>query len=162
MTFLEIFLGNKQKQAKTPRFFVGFVLFLYHIYTFMKRSAGFLLLVVSSFLSFGQPLVTIPPDKIYGKLFVDVQMNRVFSDGKTFVDCVPKRKPAEIVADYETAKAAPGFDLKKFVLDNFEVPAAPTDSYKTNVSEDVVTHIRNLWTVLKRSPDKSVEGSSLL
>src|SRR5258708_38193552 len=128
----------------------------------MKRSAGFLLLVVSSFLSFGQPLVTTPPDKIYGKLFVDVQMNRVFSDGKTFVDCVRKRKPAEIVADYETAKTTPGFDLKKFVLDNFDVPAAPTDSYKTNASEDVVTHIRNLWTVLKRTPDKPAEGSSLL
>ncbi|HEY4290124.1 MAG TPA: alpha,alpha-trehalase TreF [Puia sp.] len=128
----------------------------------MKRSAGFLLLIVSGFLSFGQPLVTTPPDKIYGKLFVDVQMNRVFSDGKTFVDCIPKRKPAEIVADYETAKAAPGFDLKKFVLDNFEVPAEPTNSYKTNTSEDVTVHIRNLWAVLKRTPDKIEEGSSLL
>jgi hypothetical protein len=72
----------------------------------------------------GQPIVTTPPDKIYGKLFADVQMDRVFSDGKTFVDCIPKRKPADIVADYETQKAAPGFDLKKFVLDNFERPAA--------------------------------------
>ncbi len=100
----------------------------------MKRSAGFFLFVVSSIVSFGQPavnqaIVTTPPDKIYGKLFVDVQMNRVFSDGKTFVDCIPKRKPAEIVADYETQKASPGFDLKKFVTDNFDVPSAAVDSY---------------------------------
>ena len=67
----------------------------------MRRLAGFLLFLVTSLLSFGQPIVTTPPDKIYGKLFVDVQMNRVFPDGKTFVDCIPKRKPAEILADYE-------------------------------------------------------------
>src|SRR6201995_5876517 len=107
----------------------------------MKRLAGFLLLVVTSLLSFGQPIVTTPPDKIYGKLFVDVQMNRVFQDGKTFVDCIPKRKPADIVADYETQKGSQGFDLHKFVFDNFELPPAPNDTYKTNTSEDVVTHI---------------------
>ena len=134
----------------------------------MKRLPGFLLLLVTSLLSFGQPavtpqpIVTNPPDKIYGKLFVDVQMNRVFSDGKTFVDCIPKRKPAEILADYDAKKDAAGFDLKKFVLDNFDLPAGPTDNYKTNTTEDVVTHIKNLWSVLKRTPDKFVEGSSLL
>ena len=76
----------------------------------MNRSGFILLFVVSSFLSFGQPLVTTPPDKIYGKLFVDVQMGRVFPDGKTFVDCIPKRKPSEILADYETAKSAAGWN----------------------------------------------------
>ena len=128
----------------------------------MKRSAGILLLVLSFFFSFGQAIVTTPPDKIYGKLFVDVQMERVFPDGKSFVDCIPKRKPAEILADYETEKPKAGFDLKKFVLDNFDLPANPIDSYKTNAAEDVVTHINNLWAVLKRTPDKPVEGSSLL
>jgi alpha,alpha-trehalase len=128
----------------------------------MKRLPGILLLLVTTLLSFGQPIVTTPPDKIYGKLFVDVQMNHVFPDGKTFVDCIPKRKPAEILADYESQKEGAGFDLKKFVLDNFEVPAGPTDTYKTNATEDVVTHIKNLWAVLKRTPDKVVEGSSLL
>ena len=128
----------------------------------MIRFAWTFLLILSTCLSFGQPVITTPPDKIYGKLFSDVQMNRVFADGKTFVDCIPKRKPAEIVADYEAGKSAPGFDLKKFVLENFEVPGSPTENYKTNSTEDVVTHIRNLWAVLKRTPDKTVEGSSLL
>jgi alpha,alpha-trehalase len=128
----------------------------------MKRftCAAFLCLVV--ILSFGQTLPTTPPDKIYGKLFADVQMNRVFADGKTFVDCIPKRKPADIVADYEATKGTTGFDLKKFVADNFDLPAGPTDAYKTNTSEDIVTHVKNLWAVLKRNPDKQVEGSSLL
>ncbi|HVU57496.1 MAG TPA: alpha,alpha-trehalase TreF [Puia sp.] len=128
----------------------------------VKRTFYSFLLFLCTLSLSAQPVVTTPPDKIYGKLFVDVQMGKVFPDGKTFVDCIPKRKPAEIVADYEAGKGAAGFDLKKFVLDNFEVPASPTDNYKTNVSEDVVTHIKNLWTVLKRTPDKVVEGSSLL
>ncbi|HET6253754.1 MAG TPA: alpha,alpha-trehalase TreF [Puia sp.] len=128
----------------------------------MRRLAGLYLLVVIPLLSLAQPIVTIPPDKTYGKLFVDVQMGQVFPDGKTFVDCVPKRKPADIVADYEAQKGAPGFDLKKFVLDNFDLPVNPAEAYKSNMSEDVVTHIKNLWSVLKRTPDKVVEGSSLL
>ncbi|HTQ26592.1 MAG TPA: trehalase family glycosidase, partial [Puia sp.] len=102
-----------------------------------------------------------PPDKIYGELFVDVQMQRIFPDGKTFVDCIPKRKPADILYDYGLQKG-PNFNLKKFVEDNFEIPGSPTDSYKTKAGEDVVTHIKNLWSVLKRNPDKEVEGSSLL
>jgi alpha,alpha-trehalase len=138
------------------------LLFLSLITVFMKRSAGFFLLIISAFLSFGQPIVTTPPEKVYGKLFADVQMDRVFSDGKTFVDCTPKRKPADIVADYETQKGTPGFDLKKFVTENFDVPGSSGEAYKTNTAEDVVTHIKNLWAVLKRTPDKPVEGSSLL
>src|SRR6201992_2624069 len=128
----------------------------------MKRFTGFLLFITLSFLSLGQQIVTTPPEKVYGKLFVDVQMNRVFADGKTFVDCVPKRKPADIVADYETQKTTPGFDLKKFVTDNFDIPGPAADTYKTNTSEDIVTHVKSLWAVLKRNPDKVVEGSSLL
>jgi alpha,alpha-trehalase len=128
----------------------------------MRKAAGFILLIIPSILSFAQPIVTTPPDKIYGKLFVDVQMEQVFPDGKTFVDCVPKRKPADIVADYETQKSTPGFELKKFVLDNFDLPVNPAEAYKSNMSEDVVAHIKNLWSVLKRTPDKVVEGSSLL
>src|ERR1700709_176838 len=98
----------------------------------MKRSAGIFLLLLSFFFSFGQAIVTTPPDKIYGKLFVDIQMERVFPDGKSFVDCIPKRRPAEILADYETEKAKAGFDLKKFVQENFDLPPNPVDSYKTN------------------------------
>ena len=101
------------------------------------------------------------PDKIYGDLFVEVQMQRVFPDGKTFVDCIPKRKPADIMYDYGLQKG-PNFNLKKFVEDNFELPTSATENYKTDPNEDVVTHIKNLWTVLKRNPDKVVEGSSLL
>ena len=124
------------------------------------RKLAFLLLLIGGYfrLSAQQPA---PPDKIYGDLFVEVQMQKVFADGKTFVDCVPKRRPADIMYDYGIQKG-PAMNLKKFVEDNFELPASPTENYKSNAREDVTTHIRNLWAVLRRNPDKAVEGSSLL
>jgi alpha,alpha-trehalase len=56
----------------------------------------------------------------------------------------------------------PKFDLKKFVEDNFQVPVSPTSDYKTDTSENVTTHIKNLWKVLKREHDQVIEGSTLL
>ena len=107
------------------------------------------------------PAAPLPPDKIYGQLFHDVQMAKVFPDGKTFVDCVPKRNPKDIVADYAKQKTTQGFDLKKFVDENFELPRTPQINYITKET-DVVMHIKNLWGVLRREPDKPVEGSSLI
>ena len=103
------------------------------------------------------------PDQVYGALFTDVQMSKVFPDGKTFVDCVPKRNPKDIVKDYLAIKNNPAikFSLKLFVEDNFELPKAPQLNYITQ-EKDVVMHIKNLWGVLKRDADKTVEGSSLL
>ncbi len=77
-----------------------------------------LLLSGSIHAQFLQPAT---PDKIYGDLFVEVQMQKIFPDGKTFVDCIPKRKPTDIMYDYGIQKG-PNFNLKKFVEDNFEIP----------------------------------------
>ena len=101
------------------------------------------------------------PDRIYGDLFIEVQMQKIFPDEKTFVDCIPRRKPIDIMYDYGLQKG-PNLNLKKFVEDNFEIPQPVAANYKSDTSEDVVTHIKKLWAVLKRNPDKEVEGSSLL
>ena len=93
------------------------------------------------------------PDKIYGPLFENVQMHEIFPDQKTFVDCVPIRKPSEIMADYQRLVKEPNFDLKAFVAANFTRPQDP---------DDITTHINRLWRVLRRDPSKPVEGSSLL
>jgi alpha,alpha-trehalase len=89
-----------------------------------------------------------------------VQVSRIFPDGKTFVDCIPKRNPKDIMYDYGMMKG-PKLDLKKFVEDNFELPHTPQLNYITQ-EKDVVMHIKNLWGTLRRDPDKPVEGSSLL
>jgi alpha,alpha-trehalase len=106
----------------------------------------------------------LPPDKIYGQLFTDVQMQRVFPDGKTFVDCVPLRNPKEILSEYLAYKAdsSKGISLNQFVNRNFSLPVNPQSTYLSVKTEPVATHIKNLWTVLKRDPDTSIAGSSLL
>lgn len=122
----------------------------------------FLCLLVSwqCVCAIAQPLAT--PDKIYGDLFRDVQMSKVFPDGKTFVDCVPKRNPKNIVADYLQQKGNVKFDLKQFVQNNFELPPAPPVLNYIMQEKDVTQHIKNLWGVLRRDADTVVIGSTLL
>ena len=131
----------------------------------MKKSISTLIAVLTGLIICAQAT----PDKIYGQLFIDVQMQKIFPDGKTFVDCTPKRKPADIMYDYGLAKGA-GFDLKRFVLDNFNLPPAPPAFNYVVQEKDVVNHIKNLWGNLKREADKASPlggglegaGSSLL
>jgi alpha,alpha-trehalase len=127
----------------------------------MKKPLPTLLLALSFLSSYSQKVQT--PDQVYGALFKDVQLSKIFPDGKTFVDCVPKKDPKEIVKDYLAARNNPAlrFSLKLFVEANFELPQAPQLNYVTKEKE-VVMHIKNLWGVLKRDADKAVEGSSLL
>ena len=105
-----------------------------------------------------------PPDKVYGQLFKDVQLQRIFPDGKTFVDCIPRRDPEAIVSDYMKKPAAERTKqfLQQFVQDNFTVPVAPSVTDQNDTGRNVVNHIKKLWTVLKRSPDKAENGSSRL
>jgi alpha,alpha-trehalase len=103
-----------------------------------------------------------PPSVLYGALFEDVQMSRVFPDGKTFVDTVPKREPAAIVAQYRAERGKPGFDLKAFVLANFEVPKPAGSEYRSKPGQDVCSHIEALWSVLERRPDEAAPRSTLL
>src|SRR4051812_24571169 len=108
----------------------------------MKKLA---LLVVMQFVLlvlFAQ--ISKTPDQIYGQLFVDVQMNRIFTDNKTFVDCIPKRDPKDIVADYLAAKSntALRFSLLRFVEENFQIPVSPTSNYKSDTAASVKTHIQ--------------------
>jgi alpha,alpha-trehalase len=104
------------------------------------------------------------PDELFGTLFKDVQLKKIFPDNKTFVDCTPKRDPESIVTDYEKLKKddLSKEDIKKFVEDNFIVPQEAAPGYHTDIKDDVIEHIEELWQVLKRSADKPVEGSSLI
>jgi alpha,alpha-trehalase len=126
----------------------------------MKSLCPFLFLLLTSFAR-AQFLQPATPDKIYGDLFTEVQMKKVFPDEKTFVDCIPKRKPVDIMYDYGIQKG-PAFNLKKFVEENFELPAGDKGNYTWDSADDIITHIKKMWPLLKRNPDKRVEGSSLL
>ena len=93
------------------------------------------------------------PSQLYGQLFEDVQMQRVFPDGKTFVDAVPRDTPAVVMQRYRDERGTPGFDLAAFVQRNFSVQRAKESTYRSTPGEDVCAHIDNLWHVLERKPD---------
>jgi alpha,alpha-trehalase len=110
--------------------------------------------------SLAAPVHPATPDQIFGQLFVDVQEAHVFPDQKTFPDAVPLGAPATILRDYATAKGVAGFDLRRFVLEHFAVPQERAVSVPR--APDIEAHINELWTLLRRAPDRRVPGSSLL
>ncbi len=93
-------------------------------------------------------------------LFNDVQMNRVFEDGKTFVDCIPKKPLDSIQQEYLDQKEEPAFSLNKFVADNFDQPKLFGGHYQSNTNKTTAEHINELWEVLTRQPDE--KSGSLL
>ena len=127
----------------------------------MKKHLAILLFSLPALLFAQQKKIPLTPDKIYGQLFQDVQLQKILPDGKTFVDCTPKRKVADIMYDYGIMKGTT-MNLKKFVDDNFNLPPAPPQLNYIQQEKDAAMHIKNLWGTLKREADKTVEGSSLL
>lgn len=86
-----------------------------------------------------------------GDLLLDVQVQRVFADQKTFVDCIPRFPVEAILEKYHVAKYGADFDLKRFVSENFEVPKALNEGYSTDTSQSIVEHISELWNILTRT-----------
>jgi alpha,alpha-trehalase len=117
----------------------------------MRYCLFLLFLFITSGYSFSQKIAT--PDEIYGEFFRDVQQSRIFPDSKTFVDCIPKRDPKEIVSDYLAIKRNPAirFSMQLFVEANFDIPDTLRTSFSTK-EKSIETHINNLWKVLKREP----------
>ena len=59
------------------------------------------------------------PDRQFGELFQQVQHRRVFSDGKTFADLVPRKRAQVIMRDYRRRRQDPRFNVEQFVKHNF-------------------------------------------
>lgn len=102
------------------------------------------------------------PDALIGELFVDVQLNQVFEDGKTFVDCTAKYPYDTIQKNYAAQKATINFDLKAFVLEHFEVPPSISSDFKSDASRSAEEHVEALWPVLQRKSDVDKIGSTLI
>jgi alpha,alpha-trehalase len=94
-----------------------------------------------------------------GELFERVQMNSIFPDGKTFPDCIPKRDLKSIESDYEQENDKTDFNLKIFVLSNFDLPPSADLTFHTS-SKNPKEHINSLWNFLTRKP--SQEMSSII
>ena len=100
------------------------------------------------------------PAVLFGPLFADVELKGVFPDSKTFADAIPKRAPADILADYR-----PGLSpeqLRAFVEQNFKLPAAAAAPPPASGAISLQDHIRSLWPVLTRPPLTPAPYSSQL
>ena len=102
------------------------------------------------------------PADTYQELFHQVQTRRIFPDGKTFVDAVPKRAPAKILADYRAHATFSDAELKRFVRANFVVPGAGAAPKRTAKRTTLKAHIAALWPHLTKPPVKPVAGGSAL
>jgi alpha,alpha-trehalase len=90
------------------------------------------------------------PDEALGQLFTDVQQDRVYEDGKTFVDLIPRRRMKQIQQEYILEKQDPNFDLRDFVSRHFYEFGAYKSNYQTDPSMTPRQHIAELWHVLER------------
>ncbi|GLQ51933.1 alpha,alpha-trehalase TreF [Dyella flava] len=102
-----------------------------------------------------------PADQ-YQELFEAVQLQRVFADSKTFVDCVPQDDPEQILADYRSQQSRPGFDLSTFAHTHFDVPSVHESHYVSVPGQPLRDHIDGLWEFLTRQPDQVSTLCSLL
>lgn len=89
------------------------------------------------------------PDKQLGELFRDVQMSRISSDSKTFVDAIPNQAAKKIIKAYEHAQADSDFDLKRFVHDHFTEVTEAAGSHSDG-TDTPYTYIESLWPLLTR------------
>lgn len=92
------------------------------------------------------------PRQLYPGLFEAVQLQRVYPDGKTFVDALPREAPPLVMQAYEREKNLPGFNLKAFVAAHFVAPPAATGAFQSNTAAGLRRHLDTLWTVLRRVP----------
>ncbi len=87
-----------------------------------------------------------------GELFERVQLENIFPDNKTFVDCTPKKDLSYIHLRYESEKNESEFNLKSFVHQYFDEPSNDAPDFKSEANDDVSEHIEKLWDVLTRNP----------
>ncbi len=90
-----------------------------------------------------------------GELFEKVQLQQIFPDGKTFVDCTPKRDLAFILERYEEEKKESGFNLSFFVHEYFTEPKSMASGYVSDTNRSIEKHLELLWDVLTRQPEQT-------
>lgn len=104
---------------------------------------------------------TYLPDQDLGLLFDTVQTSGIFSDYKTFVDCIPKREPTDIVQDFERLKNGKAFNLKAFVLDNFDLPPAVPEK-EIDRQSNMIDHLKGHWSYLTRTSQSDALYTTLI
>jgi alpha,alpha-trehalase len=101
------------------------------------------------------------PAQLFGPLFVQVQMDALFPDGKAFPDATPNAPPPVILRHYRRSHPRSRAALLRFVRGNFSFPVeARTPPAQHDKSLEA--HIARLWPLLTRQPVVPPPYSSLL
>jgi alpha,alpha-trehalase len=112
------------------------------------------------------PCAPLPsPAELFSELLHEVQVRRLFPDGKYFVDMEPRMHPAEIMSRYRRLAWHDDSTLAAFVAEHFDPPpntAAGTDHHNGHPPEDLLDHIRATWDRLVRPPQTLSTFSSAL
>ncbi len=110
----------------------------------------------------GPQTVSLSPEEEYPDLLRAVQLEQVFPDGKTFVDCRPTLPPSEIRELYRQQREKQDFDLAAFVQAHFELPTPYASGFRSDTSRSPADHIRSLWPVLTRQPEPTPQAGTLI
>lgn len=92
------------------------------------------------------------PEEVMGDFFADAQHQQIFTDGKEFIDLIPKHRLIQIRREYDEQKHAPDFDMRAFIEKHFHV-IAKDETDKNFISDPSATasqHVKRLWTHLER------------
>jgi len=103
-----------------------------------------------------------PPQILFGDLYADVELDRIFPDSKEFADATPKAPPADILALYHAEKPHSPDALRRFVLAHFDLPASIAVPSVASTPAPIRAHIDALWPVLTRETPTASPYSSLL
>ncbi len=102
------------------------------------------------------------PQELFGDLFVAVQTQHIYSDGKEFVDAIPKSAPEAILARYREQRPRSPESLKEFVAAHFILPTEVRAEAAVSSRVPIEEHIDELWTQLTRSTASVPRYSSAL
>ena len=109
------------------------------------------------------PDYPVPPSIEYKNLYRDVELAGIFPDSKTFPDLIPSAAPSAILADYDAAGSAAGFDLASFVSQYFSGPTPPGPTVNPASSgQPLLDYIASLWPVLQQDTPTVPAYSTLL
>jgi alpha,alpha-trehalase len=103
------------------------------------------------------------PAELFGELLHEVQMRRLFPDGKYFVDMEPRLPPAQIMSRFHRLCSRDDRTLAAFVAEHFDPPAHTAGGVHESTSSDtLLTHISASWDRLLRRPQTASSFSSSL
>lgn len=96
------------------------------------------------------------------ELFEQCHVEKIVSDGKAIADATPNTHIDDIKQSYYSLKSSKHFNLKEFFTTFFTLPVSPSVDFIADTSRPLEEHIKALWPILSRNPQKQIPNSSLL